>query len=68
MKQVLSEDAARPSSYHTHGVNVAFADRHVKFIDEQIDYQVYMQLMTPNGAESDMPPPWRSYVLNESDF
>jgi prepilin-type processing-associated H-X9-DG protein len=59
---------ARPSSRHRGGVNVAFADTHVIFLSEDIDYVVYMQLMTSNGRESDTPSAWKNFVLNESDY
>ncbi len=42
----------RPSSNHPGGVVVSFCDGHVRFIAENIDYDVYKQLMTPNGAAS----------------
>jgi prepilin-type processing-associated H-X9-DG protein len=42
----------RPSSNHVGGVVVGFCDGHVRFIAEDIDYNVYKQLMTPNGADS----------------
>ena len=42
----------RPSSNHPGGVVVSFCDGHVRFIAEDIEYEVYKQLMTPNGAES----------------
>lgn len=41
---------ARPSSNHPGGVNVAFADGHVQFISEKIDYRVYCQLMTSDSS------------------
>jgi len=63
----LTPDTARPSSYHFGGVNVAFADGSVKFIRENIDYFVYQQLMTPNGAESDMPAN-ANYIPSASDY
>ncbi len=60
---------ARPSSYHTGGgVNVAFADGHVQFLRESISYRVYMQLMTPNAAESNMPAADRDVLLTASDY
>ena len=59
---------ARPSSNHSGGAMFAFCDGHVRFISEEIDYKVYMQLMTPHGTESDMPPEWKDYVLAESDY
>jgi len=40
----------RPSSPHTGGFLATFCDGHTDFIDEDIDYAVYQQLMTPNGA------------------
>lgn len=40
---------SRPSSFHVNGVNVYFCDNHVTFINDDIDYLVYRQLMTPNG-------------------
>ena len=57
---ILSAETARPSSQHPTGVNVAFADGHVNFMREDIDYYVYQQLMTPHGKKSDMPA--RRYV------
>lgn len=47
-----TEDLARPSSNHTGGVNIVFADGHVQFIKERIDYNIYRQIMTPFGAQS----------------
>lgn len=44
---------ARPSSNHPGGAMFAFADRSTRFIREDIDYDVYRQLMTPRGTESD---------------
>jgi prepilin-type processing-associated H-X9-DG protein len=41
---------SRPSSHHPGGFNVAFAGGNVRFIDEQIDYHVWILLMTSNGA------------------
>jgi prepilin-type processing-associated H-X9-DG protein len=43
---------ARPSSNHPGVFNVAFCGGNVKEIDEDIDYAVYQQLMTPNGAKA----------------
>jgi prepilin-type processing-associated H-X9-DG protein len=64
----LSEDTARPSSFHTGGVNAAFCDGHVQFLDGQLDYKIYMQLMTPDRVRSDMPAAWKTYLLSEGDF
>jgi prepilin-type N-terminal cleavage/methylation domain-containing protein/prepilin-type processing-associated H-X9-DG protein len=43
---------ARPASNHTGGVNAAFADGRIKFLDETIDYTVYQRLITTNGRKS----------------
>ena len=45
---------ARPSSYHSGGVNITFCDGHTSFVDT-IDYKVYLSLMTSNGAMA-LPP------------
>ena len=60
------KDAARPSAWHNGGVNVVFADKHTTFLNEQIDYHVYQQLMTPYGKKSSMP--CSGYVLRAEDF
>lgn len=39
---------ARPSSNHAHGVNAAYADGHVDFLSDAIEYRVYQQLMAPD--------------------
>lgn len=48
-------DFARPSSFHRGGANVAMADSSVRFLSDEIDYGVYVALMTPDGANSDAP-------------
>ncbi len=42
---------ARPASEHPNIVIVAFAGGNTKSISEDIEYRVYQQLMTPNGAK-----------------
>ena len=64
----LLPDISRPASNHTGGVNVAFCDGHMAFLQETVDYRVYMQLMTPNGAQSNLPPLVKNYQLNSADF
>ena len=65
---------ARPSSYHTGGVNVAMCGGEVFFMRDDIDYKVYEQLMTPDGKHSDMPgdanapTTFKGYTLNDSDY
>ena len=60
------KDYARPSAWHSGGVNVVFADKHTFFLSEQIDYDVYQQLMTTHGKKSAMP--CKKYVLRDEDF
>jgi hypothetical protein len=63
------EDAAtwaRPSSYHSGGVNVAFGSGRVLFLRENIDYQVYIALMTPHDKKSDSPN--RDFLLEDKHF
>ncbi|MBX7166953.1 MAG: DUF1559 domain-containing protein [Pirellulales bacterium] len=43
---------ARPSSYHPHGVTVTFADGHVRFLQETVDYLVFCVLMSPHGRRT----------------
>jgi prepilin-type processing-associated H-X9-DG protein/prepilin-type N-terminal cleavage/methylation domain-containing protein len=42
---------ARPSSEHRGGVNFAFADGHVQFVKDSIDYEVYSLLMSTDGKK-----------------
>ena len=42
---------ARPSSEHRGGVNVAFADGHVEFLKEDVEYSVYARLLSPDGKK-----------------
>lgn len=43
--------SGRPSSEHKGGVNTAFADGHVAFLKDGIDYAVYARLMSPDGKK-----------------
>ena len=58
------QSLARPSSAHTGGVNMAFADGTVRFIQESIDYVVYQAYLTPRGKSSNVPFP--EFVLSGS--
>jgi hypothetical protein len=42
---------ARPASAHPEVFNVVFAGGNTRAINENIEYRVYQQLMTPNGAK-----------------
>jgi len=44
--------AARPSALHPGGVNAVFADKHTAFLKEEMEYWVYIQLMTCDGRNS----------------
>ncbi len=57
---------ARPASYHSGGVNVAFGGGRVIFLRETIDYNVYIALMTLNDRISDSPNP--RMILEDKHF
>lgn len=64
---------ARPSSNHSGGANVAFADHRVQFLKGSIDYHVYKQLMTPRNNDvntTDIPSyaDAKGYQLSEGDY
>ena len=46
---------ARPTSMHKQGYVVAFCDGHTQFMSQDVQYQVYAVLMTPNGANARTP-------------
>jgi hypothetical protein len=70
---------SRPSSAHPGGVNAFFVDNHYRFLNEEMEYRTYTQLMTPRqnnlvlNATGNTPlnPPsgqvW-NYILNEQDY
>ena len=62
---VFREDVplfARPGGRHGSGVNVVYCDGHGGFLNENIDYIVYQQLMTPNGRKCVDPENWANVV------
>ncbi|MBM4090714.1 MAG: DUF1559 domain-containing protein [Planctomycetes bacterium] len=63
----LIPEIARPSSDHPGGVNAAFADGRVVFLNDELPYYVYQQLCTPYGTQSIMPANI-SYVLRDQDY
>jgi prepilin-type N-terminal cleavage/methylation domain-containing protein/prepilin-type processing-associated H-X9-DG protein len=42
---------SRPSSSHPGGANVIFVDNHHRFLNEEVGYHVYTQLMTPRHSQ-----------------
>lgn len=56
----------RPASNHPGGCNFIFADGHLRFIGEDVDYQVQKQLMTPLGSAQGITPALP--ILNDSTF
>jgi prepilin-type processing-associated H-X9-DG protein len=57
---------ARPSSYHSGGVNVAFGGGRAMFLRETIDYQVYIALMTLAQKQSNAPD--TNFLLEDKHF
>ena len=51
MSQV-TECQSMPSSFHSGGVNVAFCDGHVIYLNDNVSDQVYGQLMTSSSRKS----------------
>ena len=56
----------RPSSNHSGGVNVGFVSGDVRFLSEEIDYNVYQHLCTPDSKNSDVP--FKMYLLKAADY
>jgi prepilin-type processing-associated H-X9-DG protein len=48
-------NTARPSSIHPGGYLLTFCDGHVQFMSNDMQYQVYALLMTPNGPQTRAP-------------
>jgi prepilin-type processing-associated H-X9-DG protein len=51
-RTLLDYSYSRPSSFHAGGVNVVYTDGHGQFLREDIEYWVYVQLMTPDGKKA----------------
>lgn len=57
---------ARPASNHQRGVNVVYCDGHTRFIDDGLEFRIYVAQMTPDGQQVRQPgsdqllsPPYR---------
>ena len=61
-------NSSRPSSRHAGGVNVVFCDSHIRFITDTVDYNVYRQLMTPQGSSATNASAIVNSPLNDGDF
>ncbi|MEZ6060303.1 MAG: DUF1559 domain-containing protein [Planctomycetaceae bacterium] len=59
-------EAPWPSSYHPGGINAAFADGSVRFLNESIDGGVYAALVSPQGSR--LKGPLAQPVLSDGDF
>jgi prepilin-type N-terminal cleavage/methylation domain-containing protein/prepilin-type processing-associated H-X9-DG protein len=68
INQQIQFDRPRPASHHPGGVIVTFCDGHTYFLREDIDYYVYVHLMTPNSAASKYPFQPGQNVLQEDDY
>ncbi|MEX2170510.1 MAG: DUF1559 domain-containing protein [Pirellulales bacterium] len=62
----LNSINARPSSYHSNGVNVVFGSGRAIFLRQDIDYRVYQALMTLFDKRSNMDLP--SMILQDKDY
>ncbi len=60
-------DSAVPNSFHSGGVNMAYADGHVAFLSESIDGVVYAALSSPQGRLLD-DSPLQQTIVSGSDF
>ncbi|MEM7313721.1 MAG: DUF1559 domain-containing protein, partial [Planctomycetota bacterium] len=64
-----------PSSYHSGGFMVGFADGHVEFINDQISYEVYARMITSDGrsvvapnGQNVLQDNYQRVQLSEDDF
>ncbi len=70
----IGQQDARPSSTHSGGVVVTFADGHTDFLNEEIDPMVYGRLLTPDGQNSLVPgpgpnpPPFQTITISDTDL
>lgn len=51
------------SSHHGGGAHVAFCDTHVQFLRDDVNYEVYQQLMTPWGEQAGV-----NILLDDSSY
>lgn len=58
----------RPSSSHPGGVVVTFCDTRTIYLQENVAYHVFVQLMTPWGARSSQYGNYTTYLLDDADY
>jgi len=65
----------RPSSKHSGGFNVAFANGQVAFLSDRISYFIYAKLMASDdsgakmaGTQTTLDPTFRGYQMNDADL
>jgi len=46
---------ARPSSHHVGGVNVVYCNGRTQWLSQDVDYEVFLRLMTPRDEEARLP-------------
>lgn len=46
---------ARPASFHPGGVNVVYCDGHSDFLDERLDYEIFLRIMTVDDSQLQHP-------------
>jgi prepilin-type N-terminal cleavage/methylation domain-containing protein len=72
--EVFTFELARPASNHPGGVVASFCNGSTRFIREDIDYRVHIQLMTPNQRRATkrwgdpLPDELKNYILKEQDY
>ena len=66
--ETLTQVYARPASNHPGGVVAAFCDGHVRFIGEDIAYNVYKQLMSPYGVGTGDTDQGATFPLNDTAY
>lgn len=56
-----------PNSFHPGGVNMAYADGHLKFLSEEVDGAVYAALASPQGLML-ASTPLKQVIISSTDF
>ena len=59
---------SRPSSAHPGGVIASFGDTRTIYLNENVEYHVFVQLMTPWGARANQYLNYINYLLDDADY